>query len=60
MDKAVYKQDYVDITAKILFEKIPYETAITALQKIIASGIFSLTYLTKLLGFFSVRKNRQR
>ena len=43
MDKAVYKQDYVDITAKILFEKIPYETAITALQKIIASGIFSLT-----------------
>ena len=43
VDKAVYKQDYVDITAKILFEKVPYETAITALQKIIASGIFSLT-----------------
>lgn len=43
VDKAVYKQDYEDITAKILFENVPYEIAATALRKIIASGIFSLT-----------------
>lgn len=43
VDKAVYKQDYEDITAKILFEDLPYETAVTALQKIIVSGIFSNT-----------------
>ena len=42
VDKAVYRQDYEDITAKILFENVPYETATTALRKIIASGIFSL------------------
>lgn len=42
VDKAVYKQDYEDITAKILFEEVSYETAVTALKKIIASGIFSL------------------
>ena len=42
LDKAVYRQDYEDITAKILFENVPYETATTALRKIIASGIFSL------------------
>ncbi len=41
IDKAVYKQDYEDITAKILFEEVSYETAVTALQKIITSGIFS-------------------
>ncbi len=43
VDKAVYKQDYEDITAKILFEEVSYETAATALRKIIASGIFFLT-----------------
>lgn len=43
VDKAVYKQDYEDITAKILFENVPYKTTATALRKIIASGIFSLT-----------------
>lgn len=42
VDQAVYKQDYEGITAKILFEEVPYETAATALQKIIESGIFSL------------------
>lgn len=40
VDKAVYKQDYEDITTKILFEDTSYETAVTALSKIIASGIF--------------------
>lgn len=43
VDKAVYKQDYENITAKILFENVTYETTATALRKIIASGIFSLT-----------------
>lgn len=43
VSKAVYRQDYEDITAKILFEEVPYETATAALQKIIDSGIFSLT-----------------
>ena len=43
VDKAVYRQDYEDITAKILFENVPYETATTALRKIIESGFFSLT-----------------
>lgn len=42
VDKAVYKQDYEDITAKILFENLPYETAVTALRVIIERGIFSL------------------
>lgn len=43
VSKAVYRQDYEDITAKILFEEVPYETAAAALQKIIDSGLFSLT-----------------
>ena len=42
VEKAVYRRDYEDITAKILFENVPYETAATALRKIIASGVFSL------------------
>lgn len=41
VDKAVYKQDYEDITAKILFEEVSYETAVTALKEIIESRIFS-------------------
>ena len=43
VDQAVYKQDYETVTAKILFEEVPYKIASTALRKIIASGIFSLT-----------------
>lgn len=41
VDKAVYRHDYEDITSKILFEEVPYETAVAALQKIIDSGIFT-------------------
>lgn len=41
VDQSVYRQDYQDITSKILFEEVPYETAVAALQKIIDSGIFS-------------------
>ena len=42
VDKAAYKQDYEEITEKILFEEVPYETAAIALRKIIESGIFAL------------------
>ncbi len=41
IDNAIYKSDYEEITAKILFENVDYETAISALQRIIDSGIFS-------------------
>lgn len=43
LNKAIYKQDYEGITAKILFEEVPYEIAADALRKIIESGVFSLT-----------------
>ena len=42
VDKAIYKPDYDEITAKMLFEEVSYETAVTALRKIIENGIFSL------------------
>ena len=42
VDKAIYKLDYDGITSRMLFEDVPYETAVTALRKIIESGIFSL------------------
>lgn len=41
IDKAIYKQDYEEITEKILFEEVSYETAVTALQTILKSGIFA-------------------
>jgi len=40
VDHAVYKQDYEDITRKLLFENVDYETAISAVQKIIDSKIY--------------------
>ena len=43
VDQAAYKQDYETVTAKILFEEVPYEIAATALRNIIASSIFSIT-----------------
>lgn len=39
IDKNAYKNDYESITAGLLFKKVPYETAIDALQKIINSGL---------------------
>lgn len=42
IDSEAYKQDYEEITSKILFEDVEYSTAITALQKIIDSGVFIL------------------
>ncbi len=41
VSKEVYREDYRDITEKILFESVSYETAITAVQSVIDSGIFA-------------------
>ncbi len=40
IDKDIYKKDYEDITAKILFEDVPYNIAINALQKIVDYKLF--------------------
>lgn len=40
VDKAVYKKDYEDITQKMLFEEVPYQIAILALQKIVDCKLF--------------------
>lgn len=40
IDKQIYKNDYETITSLLLFEKVEYADAITAVQKIIDSGIF--------------------
>lgn len=40
IDEKIYYKDYMEITKKVLFDKTSYETSITALHKIIESGIF--------------------
>ena len=40
IDKDIYKKDYEDITAKMLFEDVPYATAIKTLQKIVDYNLF--------------------
>ena len=40
IDKDIYKKDYEDITAKMLFEDVPYSTAIKTLQKIVDYKLF--------------------
>ena len=40
IDKDIYKKDYEDITAKMLFEDVPYATAIKTLQKIVDYRLF--------------------
>ena len=40
IDKKIYKEDYNTITAPLLFETVPYNTAITALESILHNGIF--------------------
>ena len=40
IDEAAYKSDYEAITEKLLFEKVPYEAAVGALQKIVDSELF--------------------
>ena len=41
IDKEVYKQDYENVTKKILFEYVNYETAISAVQEIVDANIFA-------------------
>lgn len=40
IDKDIYKKDYEEITSKMLFEDVSYETAKNALQKIVAFKLF--------------------
>lgn len=40
IDKKVYAEDYKTITEALLFEPVPYETAVKALNTILSSGLF--------------------
>ena len=40
IDVEAYKKDYEDITMKMLFEEIDYETAVIKLQQVVTHGIF--------------------
>lgn len=40
IDKQIYRNDYETITSLLLFEKVEYSDAITAVQKLIDCGIF--------------------
>ena len=40
IDVEAYKKDYEDITMKMLFEKIDYETAASKLQQVVEHGLF--------------------
>ena len=40
IDKDVYKEDYEKITSKMLFEEVPYDVAIKALQHIVDYQLF--------------------
>ena len=40
IDKDVYKKDYEELTSKMLFEEVPYSTAIKMLQKIVDHKLF--------------------
>ena len=39
IDENAYKTDYESVTEGLLFEKVPYETAISSLQRIVNSGL---------------------
>lgn len=39
INENAYKNDYETITAGLLFESVSYETAVSALQKIVDSGL---------------------
>ena len=53
IDKDIYKKDYEDITAKMLFEDVPYISAIKALQRIV-------DYKTLCLRLFVCKKNLRK
>ena len=40
IDKKVYAEDYKTITESLLFEPVPYETAVEALNTILSSDLF--------------------
>ncbi len=40
IDKDIYKKDYEDITEKMLFEDVPYISAIKTLQRIVDYQLF--------------------
>lgn len=40
VDKEIYKTDYENITMKMLFEEIPYETAIEKLKRVVEYKLF--------------------
>lgn len=40
VDKKIYESDYENVTSKMLFEDVSYETAITALKKVIEYRLF--------------------
>lgn len=40
IDKNIYQSDYEDVTSKMLFEEVSYETAINSLQDIVNKRIF--------------------
>ena len=40
VEKNIYESDYKTITESLLFEPVPYETAITALNTVLESGLF--------------------
>lgn len=40
IDEKIYYKDYEEITKKVLFDGTSYETSITAIHKIIESGVF--------------------
>ena len=40
ISKDVYKEDYIDITEKLLFETVSYEDALSALIRIRDSNLF--------------------
>lgn len=40
IDVEAYKKDYEDITIKMLFEEVDYETAVSKLQQVVKYGLF--------------------
>ncbi len=41
IDNEIFKQDYIDVTYKMLNDHLDYDTAITGIQKIIDSGLLT-------------------
>ncbi len=39
IDKKIYKDDYDTITVPLLFESVSYDTAVSALETVLHSGI---------------------